>query len=104
MGIDCEILVGAETLVQQFYQCSHLPDVMLTDIQTYASMDASGGQHADVLQHTLKGIHTPIHVVLHAVVGLLRAVKGNHHMMQLPQILGTLYHVGIEQVAVGIHP
>ena len=97
------MLVGTEALVQQFHQLCHLPDVVLTDIQTYASMDASAGQQADVLQHTLKGIHVPIDVVLHAVVGLCSAVEGNLHTLQLPQVLGTLSHFGIEQIAVGNH-
>ena len=42
-------------------------------------------------------------VCLHSIVGLLRAVEGNLHLLQLPQILGTLHLVGIEQVAVGSH-
>ena len=103
-GIDEEMIVGPETLVQQFHQFSHLPDVVLVNVQAYLNTDTDCGQQADVLQHTLEGIHAPRGVVLHAVVSLLRTVEGNMQIPQLPQILGTLHHVGIEQVAVGIHP
>ena len=97
------MLVSAETLVQQFYQFSHLPDVVFIDIQANGYTNTGSGQHGDVLQHALKSIHTLMDVCLHAVVGLLRAVEGNLHLLQLPQILGTLHLVGIEQVAVGNH-
>ena len=78
-GSDGEMLVGTEALVQQFYQFSHLPDVMLTDVQACFYTDAGGDQQADVLQHALECVHVTIHIVLYAVVGLRRAVERNLH-------------------------
>ena len=78
------MLVGAEALVQQFHQCCHLLDVIIIDVQANVHMDTGSGQHTNVLQHTLKSIHTLMDVCLHAVVGLLCTVEGNLHILQLP--------------------
>ena len=48
-GIYNKMFVGAKALMQQFHQFSHLPDVVLIDVQANTHMDAGGGQQTDIL-------------------------------------------------------
>ena len=66
-------------------------------------MDVSRQQVADVLHHPLVGIHPPIDISLHAVIGLLRAVDGDLYLFQVPLIVSLLHRIGIQQIAVADH-